>query len=269
MAGRPRGQAAGAPARPARVSVRHQRGLSAKCCRLAQPRLTRRRGRRTGAATTTGQRGARPGPSLAAVELPGRRWQVSERPFDKTCAARLRTDSRAGRDWITTRRTPISCRATIAWAAGRLHAERRRTCSARAGEPRSTPERAYFMTWPEATLACAAREVTLYLALTSLRRPVVFSQVSSLACRASATGPCSGSGPGMHDDHGPPPRTAEPVAEIPPGCLHDEGHRLSWPPRNACRRLRAGCCGSQRHRCRTPRSASFEPAHRSPSSACV
>jgi hypothetical protein len=30
-----------------------------------------------------GQRGARPGASLAAAELPGRRWQVSERPFDR------------------------------------------------------------------------------------------------------------------------------------------------------------------------------------------
>jgi hypothetical protein len=208
MAGRPRGQAAGAPARPARVSVRHQRGLSAKCCRLAQPRLTRRRGRRTGAATTTGQRGARPGPSLAAVELPGRRWQVSERPFDKTCAARLRTDSRAGRDWITTRRTPISCRATIAWAAGRLHAERRRTCSARAGEPRSTSERAYFMTWPEATLACAAREVTLYLAVPSPSSSASLSPVSFLARRRLSAAHILGSGLATLGPRGPSARTA-------------------------------------------------------------
>jgi hypothetical protein len=39
--------------------------------------------------------------------------------------------------------------------------ERHRMCSARAGEPRSTPERACFTTRPDATLTCAAREVTL------------------------------------------------------------------------------------------------------------
>jgi hypothetical protein len=50
-------------------------------------------------------------------------------------------------------------------AAVRLHAERHGTCSARAGEPRSTPEWACFTTCPEATLTCAAREVTLYLAV--------------------------------------------------------------------------------------------------------
>jgi hypothetical protein len=48
------------------------------------------------------------------------------------------------------------------------NAERRGTCTARAREPRSTAERACFTTCPDATLACAAREVTLYLALPSL-----------------------------------------------------------------------------------------------------
>jgi len=63
-----------------------------------------------------------------------------------------------------------------------LHAEQHGTCTVRAGEPRSTPERACFTTCPEATLACAAREVTIYLAVTSLRRSAVFS-------RALVTGP--------------------------------------------------------------------------------
>jgi hypothetical protein len=56
---------------------------------------------------------------------------------------------------------------TTVRAAVRLRAEQHATCSARAGEPQSTPERACFATCPEATLACAAREVTLYLAVVS------------------------------------------------------------------------------------------------------
>ena len=52
-------------------------------------------------------------------------------------------------------------------AAVRLHAERHGTRSARAGEPRSTTERACFTTCLEATLTCAAREVTFYLAVPS------------------------------------------------------------------------------------------------------
>jgi hypothetical protein len=52
-------------------------------------------------------------------------------------------------------------------AAVRLHAERHGTCTARAGEPRSTTERACFTTCLEATLTCAPREVTLYLAVPS------------------------------------------------------------------------------------------------------
>ena len=59
-------------------------------------------------------------------------------------------------------------------AAVLLRVERHATCGARAGEPRSTPERACFTTCPGATLVCAAREVTLYLAVTSppfLARP--------------------------------------------------------------------------------------------------
>lgn len=70
---------------------------------------------------------------------------------------------------ITRRRTPPACRATRARAAVRLRAERHATCSARAGEPRSILERACFTTCPDATLTCAAREVTLYLALTFSR----------------------------------------------------------------------------------------------------
>ena len=68
---------------------------------------------------------------------------------------------------ITIRRTRPACRATTVRAAVHLHAERRGTCSARACEPRSTPKRACFTPSPEATLACAAREVKLYLAVPS------------------------------------------------------------------------------------------------------
>jgi len=50
-------------------------------------------------------------------------------------------------------------------AAVRLHAEPHGTCTARAREPRSTTERVCFTTCLEATPTCAAREVTLYLAL--------------------------------------------------------------------------------------------------------
>jgi hypothetical protein len=52
-------------------------------------------------------------------------------------------------------------------AALRLHAKRHGTCTARAGEPRSTTERACFTTCLEATPTRAAREVTLYLAVAS------------------------------------------------------------------------------------------------------
>jgi hypothetical protein len=67
---------------------------------------------------------------------------------------------------IAARSTPSTSRVTTVGAAVRLRAGRHATCSARAGEPRSTPERACFTTCADATLACAAREVTLYLALT-------------------------------------------------------------------------------------------------------
>ena len=114
-------------------------------------------------------------------------------------------------------------------AAVRLHAERRRRCSARAGEPRSTPESACFTTCPDAALACAAREVTLYLAVTSLRRPAVFSDVSSLALRASSDGPVLGPAMARMTITSASTNRRPSVAEIPPGCLHDEGHRLWWP----------------------------------------
>ena len=48
-----------------------------------------------------------------------------------------------------------------------LHAERHRTCRARAGEPRSTPERACFTTSSDVTRTSVACEVKLYLALPS------------------------------------------------------------------------------------------------------
>jgi hypothetical protein len=57
-------------------------------------------------------------------------------------------------------------------AAVRPRAERHRTCSARAGEPRSTLERACFTTCRESTPTCAAREVTIYLAVASPLPPV-------------------------------------------------------------------------------------------------
>jgi hypothetical protein len=63
-------------------------------------------------------------------------------------------------------------------AAVRLHAERHGTRSARAGEPRSTTERACFTTCLEATPTCAAREVTLYLAVASPSSSTLLFRVS-------------------------------------------------------------------------------------------
>jgi hypothetical protein len=89
-------------------------------------------------------------------------------------------DSRAGLSArITTRTTPPACSATTVRAALHLHAERHVTCSARAGEPRSTPERACFTTGPDPTLTCAAREVTLYLAVPSPLLPAAPSPRSA------------------------------------------------------------------------------------------
>ena len=91
-----------------------------------------------------------------------------------------------------------------------LHTEQRGTRSERAGKPRSTRKRACFATCPDATLTCAAREVTFYLAVTSLRRLAVFSQASSQARRASSAGlTVFWAGHGTYDDYGPPPRAAE------------------------------------------------------------
>src|SRR5207249_698322 len=64
---------------------------------------------------------------------------------------------------ITTRGTPTQCRATPARLQSGCTRSDTARGSARAGEPRSTPERACFTTLPEATLTCAARDVTLYL----------------------------------------------------------------------------------------------------------
>jgi hypothetical protein len=75
-----------------------------------------------------------------------------------TCSPRAR---------ITATSAPATGRVTTARAAVRLRAEQHATCSARAGELRSTPERACFTTCPETALACAVREVTLYLAVPS------------------------------------------------------------------------------------------------------
>jgi hypothetical protein len=78
---------------------------------------------------------------------------------------------------------------TTVRAAVRLRAEQHATCSARAGEPHSTPERACFATCPEATLACVAREVTLYLALTSSR--LLAPSPASPMTGCSSIGSCS------------------------------------------------------------------------------
>jgi hypothetical protein len=74
--------------------------------------------------------------------------------------------------------------ATTPRAAVRLHAERHGTCSPRAGKPRSTRERPCFTARPKARLACAAREVTLYLAVSS---PSSSRPLSSRVLASSST----------------------------------------------------------------------------------
>jgi hypothetical protein len=68
---------------------------------------------------------------------------------------------------ITSRTPPATGSVATAAAAAPLCRQRHATCSVRASEPRSIPESACFTTCPEATLTCAAREVTFYLALPS------------------------------------------------------------------------------------------------------
>jgi hypothetical protein len=72
--------------------------------------------------------------------------------------------------------------------SAQLHGERCATCSAREGDPRSSPQREYFATCPSPTLTCAAREVTFYLALpfassSSLALPVPGARSSSVPSR--------------------------------------------------------------------------------------
>jgi hypothetical protein len=108
-----------------------------------------------------------------------------------------------GEEYVGQRHSDLARRAV------RLHAERHRTCSARARQPRSTPERACFTTCSEATLACAAREVTFYLAVPSplLSRPALLGPVSgpSSFCHRAR----SGSAARLASRRDPGPRRAQ------------------------------------------------------------
>jgi hypothetical protein len=94
-----------------------------------QPRLTRRRGRKTVAATTTGQRRTRPKLSPAAVELPGRHWPLTvsaSRPSSTTSPA--------------TATTGLSTRwdAAHTWSGSELAARVRAPRSAGSHRPRAS-----------------------------------------------------------------------------------------------------------------------------------
>jgi hypothetical protein len=111
-------------------------------------------------------RGRAGGAQVRTARVRRRRGLSTERRYSPPGACAKRFTCRPSAR-IPTRRTPLACRATTVRAAVQLHAERHGTCNARAGEPRSIPERACFTTCPDATLTCAAREVTLYLAVAS------------------------------------------------------------------------------------------------------
>src|SRR5439155_19349371 len=87
---------------------------------------------------------------------------------------------------------------------------------ARAGEPRSTPERACFTTCSDATLGCGAGEVTFYLAVPSPSSSCVSLPVRSSARHRSSSGSVLSP---------PPPRLELAVGlDEPLEHLHDE-----WP----------------------------------------
>ena len=115
-----------------------------------------------------------------------------------------------------------------------LHAERHRTCRARAGEPRSTPERACFTTSSDVTRTSVACEVKLYLAVPSplLSRPPLLGPVSgpSSFCHRTRSGSAAGSPRGaiqVHAEH---------------SVLIRSGHGPTAPPSRLryCQRTRRG-----------------------------
>jgi len=96
---------------------------------------------------------------------------------------------------------------TTVWPYLRRHVRGHRTCTATEPQPRSTPPRASFMTFPDVTRICVLYEVKLYLALPSPcfspSFPVGPTRRSLSVRRRARFG--SAAIPGTHD---PSPRTA-------------------------------------------------------------